>query len=64
MPRKSYDKQFKLVAVKPDLKDDISVSEIVKESSILYNTLYNLFSYEYLTKYHRVNTLFYPYAFA
>ena len=40
MSRKSYDKQFKVAAVKLVLEDDFSVSEVSKELSIHYNSLY------------------------
>lgn len=40
MARRSYDKQFKIAAVKLVLEDDMSVSEVSKELSIHYNTLY------------------------
>lgn len=35
--RRSYDKQFKLAAVKLVLEDDMSVSDVAKELSIHYN---------------------------
>lgn len=40
MVRRNYDKQFKIAAVKLVLEDDIAVSEVSKELSIHYNTLY------------------------
>lgn len=40
MARRSYDKQFKIAAVKLVLEDNMSVSEVSKELSIHYNTLY------------------------
>ena len=38
--RKSYDKQFKIAAVKLVLEDEMSVSRVAKELSIHYNSLY------------------------
>ena len=38
--RRSYDKQFKIAAVKLVLEDDMSVSHAVRELSIHYNSLY------------------------
>lgn len=40
MARKSYDKQFKMAAVKLVLEDEMPVSEAAKELSIHYNSLY------------------------
>lgn len=44
MTRKSYDKQFKIVAVKLVLEDNMSISEVSNELSILYNSLYRWIS--------------------
>ncbi|WMM26044.1 transposase [Tissierella sp. MB52-C2] len=38
--RRSYDKQFKISAVKLVLEDDMPVTEAAKELSIHYNSLY------------------------
>lgn len=40
MGRRSYDRQFKVAAVKLVLEDNMSVSEVSKELSIDYNSLY------------------------
>ena len=40
MARRSYDKQFKIAAIKLVMEDDVSVSDVSKELSIHYNTLY------------------------
>lgn len=40
MGRKSYDRQFKIAAAKLVLEDNMSVSEVSKELSIHYNSLY------------------------
>lgn len=42
--RRSYDKQFKIDAVKLILEDDISFSNVEKELSIHYNSLYRWIS--------------------
>ena len=42
--RKSYDKQFKIAAVKLVLEDDMSVSDAAKQLSIHYNSLYRWIS--------------------
>ena len=44
MARRSYDKQFKMAAVKLVLEDDMTVAEVSKELSIHYNTLYRWIS--------------------
>lgn len=44
MARRSYDKQFKFDAVKLVLEDEMTVSEVSKELSIHYNTLYRWIS--------------------
>ena len=44
MARKSYDKQFKIAAVKLVLEDDMTVADVAKELSIHYNTLYRWIS--------------------
>ena len=44
MARKSYDKQFKMAAVKLVLEDNMSVSEVSKELDIHYNSLYRWIS--------------------
>ena len=44
MARRSYDKQFKIAAVKLVLEDDMTVTEVSKELSIHYNTLYRWIS--------------------
>jgi transposase len=44
MGRRSYDRQFKIAAVKLVLEDDMSVSEVAKELSVHYNTLYRWIS--------------------
>ena len=40
MARRSYDKQFKMAAVKLVLEENMTVSEVSKELSIHYNSLY------------------------
>jgi transposase len=40
MGRRSYDRQFKIAAVKLVMEDNMSVSEVAKELSIHYNSLY------------------------
>ena len=40
MARRSYDKQFKIAAVKLVLEDDMTVAEVSKELDIHYNSLY------------------------
>lgn len=40
MARRSYNKQFKIAAVKLVLEGEITVSEVSKALSIHYNTLY------------------------
>lgn len=42
--KRSYDKQFKIAAVKLVLEDSMSVSELSKELSIHYNSLYRWIS--------------------
>ncbi|CBZ02678.1 transposase [Clostridium botulinum] len=42
--RRSYDKQFKIAAIKLVLEDDMSVSDVAKELSIHYNFLYRWIS--------------------
>lgn len=44
MTRRSYDKQFKMAAVKLVLEDNMTVSEVSKELSIHYNSLYRWIS--------------------
>ena len=44
MARRSYDKQFKMAAVKLVLEDNMSVSEVAKELGIHYNSLYKWIS--------------------
>ncbi|APQ95149.1 transposase family protein [Clostridium botulinum] len=44
LTRRSYDKQFKIAAVKLVLEDDMSVSDVAKELSIHYNSLYRWIS--------------------
>lgn len=44
MVRRSYDKQFKIAAVKLVLEDNMSVSEVSNELSIHYNSLYRWIS--------------------
>lgn len=44
MSRRSYDRQFKMAAVKLVLEDTMSVSEAAKELSIHYNSLYRWIS--------------------
>ena len=44
MARRSYDKQFKMAAVKLVLEDNMSVSEVSKELDIYYNSLYRWIS--------------------
>lgn len=44
MSRRSYDRQFKVAAVKLELEDNMSVSEVAKELSINYNSLYRWIS--------------------
>lgn len=38
--KESYDKQFKIAAIKLVLEDDMSVSNVTKELSIHYNSSY------------------------
>jgi len=40
MGRKSYDRQFKIAAVKLVMEENMSVSEVAKELAIHYNSLY------------------------
>jgi len=42
--RKSYDKQFKIVAVKLVLEDEMPVADATKALSIHYNSLYRWIS--------------------
>ena len=44
MSRRSYDKQFKMAAVKLVLEDNMTVAEVSKELSIHYNSLYKWIS--------------------
>jgi len=44
MARRSYDKQFKMVAVKLVLEDNMTVAEVSKELDIHYNSLYRWIS--------------------
>ena len=44
MARRSYDKQFKMAAVKLVLEDNMTVAEVSKELSIHYNSLYGWIS--------------------
>jgi transposase len=44
MARRSYDKQFKMAAVKLVLEDNMTVAEVSKELSIHYNSLYKWIS--------------------
>ena len=44
MSRKSYDRQFKMAAVKLVLEDNMSVSKVADELSIHYNSLYRWIS--------------------
>ena len=44
MPRRSYDKQFKMVTVKLVLEDSMPVSEVAKELGIHYNGMYKWIS--------------------
>lgn len=44
MTRRSYDKQFKVAAVKLVLDDNMPVAEVAKELGIHYNTLYRWIS--------------------
>ena len=44
MARRSYDKQFKIAAVKLVLEENMPVSEVAKELSIHYNSLYRWIS--------------------
>ena len=44
MARKSYDKQFKMSAVKLVLEDNMTVAEVSKELDIHYNSLYRWIS--------------------
>lgn len=44
MARRSYDKQFKMAAVKLVLEDNMTVAEVSKELSIHYNSLYRWIS--------------------
>ena len=40
MTRKSYEREFKIAAVKLVLDDDMPVAAVAKELSVHYNTLY------------------------
>lgn len=44
MTRKTFDKQFKIAAVKLVIEDNMTISEVSKELSIHYNTLYRWIS--------------------
>ena len=44
MGRRSYDRQFKIAAVKLVLEENMSVSEVAKELAIHYNSLYRWIS--------------------
>ena len=44
MTRRSYDKQFKMAAVKLVLEENMTVAEVAKELSIHYNSLYRWIS--------------------
>ena len=44
MARRSYDKQFKMAAVKLVLEDNMTVAEVSKELSNHYNSLYKWIS--------------------
>jgi transposase len=44
MSRRSYDRQFKIAAVKLVLDDNMSVAGVAKELSIHYNSLYRWIS--------------------
>ena len=44
MARRSYDKQFKIAAVKLVLEDNMTVAEVSKELGIHYNSLYRWIS--------------------
>ena len=44
MARRSYDKQIKIAAVKLVLEENMPVSEVAKELSIHYNSLYRWIS--------------------
>ena len=44
MTRRSYDKQFKMAAVKLVLEDNMTVAEVSKELDIHYNSLYRWIS--------------------
>ena len=44
MARRSYDKQFKMAAVKLVLEDNMTVSQVSKELFIHYNSLYRWIS--------------------
>lgn len=44
MSRRSYDRQFKIAAVKLVLEDNMSVAGVAKELSIHYNSLYRWIS--------------------
>lgn len=44
MSRRSYDRQFKIAAVKLVLEDNMSVASVAKELSIHYNSLYRWIS--------------------
>ncbi len=44
MGRRSYDRQFKIAVIKLVLEDSMSVSEVAKELSIHYNSLYRWIS--------------------
>lgn len=47
MKRKSYDKQFKIAAVKLILEEEVPVSVVAKELEIHQNTLYRCWVNEY-----------------
>ena len=40
MPRRSYDRQFKLAAAKMVVNEDLPVTQVAKELNIHYNSLY------------------------
>ena len=44
MARRSFDKQFKMAAVKLVLEENMTVAEVAKELSIHYNSLYRWIS--------------------
>ena len=44
MSRRNYDRQFKMAAVKLVLEDNMSVSEVAKELSVHYNSMYRWIS--------------------